>query len=152
MEALLPGFFEGGLATVLDYLPHWAGEPLIYVDDPLGVSRAAEELRNEIDEVWAEATARKDLALPPETHFASDDDLLAGLARYPVLEGGGLSLTATGAPLAFTFGTTSDLRQAILSHHGEEGALTPLVQRLERRRQRVGSSPPSSVCSRSSSV
>src|SRR5215468_3680671 len=44
MEALLPGFFEGGLATVLDYLPHWAREPLVYVDDPLGVTRAAEEL------------------------------------------------------------------------------------------------------------
>src|SRR6185369_1475771 len=135
MEALLPGFFAGGLATVLDYLPHWSPEPLIYVDDPLGVSRAAEELHDEIDQVWAEATARKDLALPPESHFASDDALLEGLARYPVIEGGGLSLTASSTPVAFTFGTTTDLRQAIVSHHGEEGALTPLVQRLERWRE-----------------
>jgi len=135
MEALLPGFFAGGLATVLDYLPHWSPEPLVYVDDPLGVSRAAEELHDEIDQVWAEATARKDLALPPESHFASDDALLEGLARYPVIEGGGLSLTASSTPVAFTFGTTTDLRQAIVSHHGEEGALTPLVQRLERWRE-----------------
>ncbi|HEY3587497.1 MAG TPA: CarD family transcriptional regulator, partial [Myxococcaceae bacterium] len=135
MEALLPGFFSDGLATVLDYLPHWSREPLVYVDDPLGVARAAEELRNEIDQVWVEATERKDLALPPETHFASDDELLAGIARYPVVEGGGLSLTASSAPVAFTFATTTDLRQAILSHHGEEGALTPLVQRLERWRE-----------------
>ena len=135
MEALLPGFFPGGLATVLDYLAHWAREPLVYVDDPLGVDRAAEELRTEIDQVWAEAELRKDLALGPEQHFASDETLLAGLARYPVLEGGGLSLSASGTPVAFPFGTTSDLRQAILSHHGEEGALTPLVQRLERWRE-----------------
>jgi transcription-repair coupling factor (superfamily II helicase) len=135
MEALLPGFFPAGLATVLDYLPHWTPEPLVYVDDPLGVGRAAEDLRGEIDQVWAEAVARKDLGLGPERHFASDDQLLAGLARYPVLEGGGLSLSASGTPVAFTFGTTADLRQAILSHHGEEGALTPLVQRLERWRE-----------------
>src|SRR6516164_7129076 len=77
MEALLPGFFSGGLATVLDYLPHWSLEPIIYVDDPFGVARAAEELRNEIDQVWAEATERKDLALGPEAHFAPDDELLA---------------------------------------------------------------------------
>src|SRR5262245_11273244 len=135
MEALLPGFFPGGLATVLDYLPHWTGEPLVYVDDPLGVSRAAEDLRNEIDQVWTGATKRKDLGLPPEAHFTSDDVLLAGLARYAVLEGGGLSLAASGPQVAFTFATTADLRQAILSHHGEEGALTPLVHRLERWRE-----------------
>src|SRR5207342_2280898 len=70
-----------------------------------------------------------------DAHFASDDALLAGIARCPVVEGGGLSLSASGTPVAFTFGTTSDLRQAILSHHGEEGALTPLVQRLERWRE-----------------
>ena len=97
---------------MLDYLPHWR-EPLVYVDDR--VARAAEELRSEIDQVWAEATARKDLALPPEQHFASDETLLASIARYPVLEGGGLSLSASGAPVAFSFGTTADLRQAILS-------------------------------------
>jgi len=141
MEALLPGFYDGGLATVLDYLPHWAKEPLVYVDDPLGVERAAEELRGEIARVWEEAQARKDLALPPEAHFASDEELSRGLERYAVLEGGGLSLGAAGsgvgpaAPVQFTFGTTSELRQAILSHHGEEGALTPLVDRLERWRE-----------------
>ncbi|HEX4620675.1 MAG TPA: transcription-repair coupling factor, partial [Myxococcaceae bacterium] len=36
------------------------------------------------------------------------------------------------APIAFPFGTTHDLHDAILSHHGEEGALTPLVDRLAR--------------------
>ena len=56
------------------------------MDDPLGVSRAAEELRNEIDQVWAEATARKDLALPPDAHFASDDDVARG---HRAMSGGG---------------------------------------------------------------
>jgi transcription-repair coupling factor (superfamily II helicase) len=136
MEALLPGFFEGGLATVLDYLPHWAAEPLVYVDDPLGVERAADELDAEVQRVWEEAQARKDLALPPEEHFASVESLRNGLARYSVLEGGGLSLaTSPAPPVAFQFGTTNDLRQAILSHHGEEGALTPLVDRLQRWRE-----------------
>src|SRR5262249_19827451 len=142
MEALLPGFYAGGLATVLDYLPHWSAEPLVYVDDPLGVTRAAEELQGEIARVWQEAQARKDLALPPEAHFASGGGLLRGLERSAVLEAGGLSLGAAGpgsaapaAPVMFSFGTTADLRQAILSHHGEEGALTPLVDRLERWRE-----------------
>jgi transcription-repair coupling factor (superfamily II helicase) len=136
MEALLPGFFEGGLATVLDYLPHWAAEPLVYVDDPLGVERAADELEAEVQRVWEEAQARKDLALPPEDHFASLESLRNGLARHAVLEGGGLSLASSDAPpVAFQFGTTNDLRQAILSHHGEEGALTPLVDRLQRWRE-----------------
>jgi transcription-repair coupling factor (superfamily II helicase) len=50
-----------------------------------------------------------------------------------VIEGGGLSLDARVdelAPLAFHFGATKELREAIRSHHGEEGALTPLVERL----------------------
>ena len=38
-------------------------------------------------------------------------------------------------PISFNFGGTKDLREAIKSHHGEEGALTPLVDRLERWRE-----------------
>jgi len=133
IEALLPGFYPGGLASVLDYLPFWSKDVLVYVDDPVGVDRGADELRIELERVWTQANARGDLALPPDAHFVDDDTLRNGLARYPILEGGGLSLTPDTAPLvAFAFGTTQDLRNAILSHHGEEGALTPLVERLDR--------------------
>ncbi len=133
IEALLPGFYPDGLASVLDYLPFWSKDVLVYVDDPVGVDRGADELRTELERVWTQAEARGDLALPPDAHFVDDATLRRGLARYPILEGGGLSLTPdTAAPVAFAFGTTQDLRNAILSHHGEEGALTPLVERLDR--------------------
>ncbi|HMK74071.1 MAG TPA: DEAD/DEAH box helicase, partial [Myxococcaceae bacterium] len=132
IEALLPGFYEGGLASVLDYLPSWSKDVLVYVDDPVGVDRAAGELRAEVDRVWAQAEDRRDLALPPAAHFVDDAELRDGLARYAVVEGGGLSLSDSTPPVAFAFAGTQDLRNAILSHHGEEGALTPLVERLDR--------------------
>ena len=133
IEALLPGFYPGGLASVLDYLPFWSKDVLVYVDDPVGVDRAADELRAELERVWAQSEARGDLALPPAAHFVDDHTLRSNLAGYPILEGGGLSLTAGAATsVAFSFGTTQDLRNAILSHHGEEGALTPLVERLDQ--------------------
>jgi transcription-repair coupling factor (superfamily II helicase) len=132
IEALLPGFYPEGLASVLDYLPFWSKDVLVYVDDPVGVDRAADELRSELERVWAQAQARRDLALPPEAHFVDDASLRSKLSKYPILEGGGLSLTADrSAPIVFSFGTTLTLRNAILSHHGEEGALTPLVELLD---------------------
>jgi transcription-repair coupling factor (superfamily II helicase) len=48
IEALLPGFFEGGLSTLFDYLPFWGKSPVVYLDDPLSIERAAEEAREEI--------------------------------------------------------------------------------------------------------
>jgi transcription-repair coupling factor (superfamily II helicase) len=132
MEALLPGFYAGGLATVLDYLPHWSREPLVYVDDPLGVERAAEELQGEIGRVWAEAQDRKDLALPPRAHFASRGRAPERLARA-VLEGGGLSLGGGGRPLGGVLRHHQRSAPAILSH-GEEGALTRWID-LERWRE-----------------
>ena len=139
IEALLPGFYPGGLASVLDYLPFWSKDVLVYIDDPVGVERGAEELRAELERVWAQAQERGDLALPPDAHFVDDEVLRAELGRYPILEGGGLSLTPDATPpVVFSFGTTQDIRNAILSHHGEEGALTPLVERLDRwRSERV---------------
>ena len=70
MEALLPGFFEGGLATVFDYLPFWAPEPLFYLDDPVGLDRAAEELWDgDRAQLCGERHRAEELALPPEEHF-----------------------------------------------------------------------------------
>ncbi|HEY8208031.1 MAG TPA: CarD family transcriptional regulator, partial [Myxococcaceae bacterium] len=137
LEALLPGFFEGGLGTVFDFLAALPKAPLFYADDPMGQDRVEEELRGEIDRAFADAGRRGDLAFPPEAHFLSRDELRRAMAGRRVVEGGGLSLEQGGGrpPVAFAHGTTQDLRQAILSHHGEEGALTPLVERLQRWRE-----------------
>ncbi|MCP3103096.1 transcription-repair coupling factor [Myxococcus sp. K15C18031901] len=134
LEGLLPGLFEGGLATVFDFLGPWSAEaPVFYLDDPLALERAADELWGELERSFAAAEERKDLVLPPAEHFLTRDAVAERLGRFRVVEGGGLSLTQSEqAPVAFTFGGTQDLREAILAHHGEEGALTPLVERLQR--------------------
>jgi transcription-repair coupling factor (superfamily II helicase) len=134
MEALLPGFFPGGLASVFDYLPFWNASPLVYLDDPVGLDRGADELSHEVQKVYDAAVARHDLILPPEEHFLSREQINAQLGKLRVIEGGGLALGEVPA-IRFAFGTTQDLRDAILSHHGEDGALTPLVDRLARWRE-----------------
>ena len=133
LEGLLPGFFEGGLGTVFDYLAAWSDTPLFYVDDPLGVERAAEELWVEVERSAQASDERQDLSHPPREHFLTWGEAREKLAGQRVLEGGGLSLTRdTASPVLFSFGTTQDVREAILAHHGEEGALTPLIERLQR--------------------
>ncbi|MGQ0504372.1 MAG: transcription-repair coupling factor, partial [Myxococcaceae bacterium] len=136
LEALLPGFFEGGLRTVFDYVRIWAQDPICYLDDPVSLDRAADELEGEVERTFADAEQRSDLALPPATHYLAREELDRELKVWRQVEGGGLSLTDTSVnPITFSFGTTRDLRDAILSHHGEDGALTPLVERLARWRE-----------------
>jgi transcription-repair coupling factor (superfamily II helicase) len=133
LEGLLPGFFEGGLGTLFDYLRSWAKEPLFYFDDPVGLDRAAADLWEELERTAQAAEERQELVLPPQEHFLTRQQADAQLASWRLLEGGGLSLTPSEQPpVLFSFGTTQDLREAILAHHGEEGALTPLVERLQR--------------------
>ncbi|MCE9672331.1 transcription-repair coupling factor [Myxococcus stipitatus] len=134
LEGLLPGLFEGGLATLFDFLGAWGPEaPVFYLDDPLALERAADELWGELERSFAAAEERKDLVLPPVEHFLTRDAVAERLGAFRVVEGGGLSLTQSEqVPVAFSFGGTQDLREAILAHHGEEGALTPLVERLQR--------------------
>ena len=136
LEALLPGFFEGGLCSLLDYLRAWSKDAIVYLEDPVGLNRAAAELEEEVEKVYAEAEARQDLTLPPLEHFVPQAVLERALSDFTVLEGGGLSLTQSAElPISFTFGATRDLRQAIVSHHSSDGALTPLLERLERWRE-----------------
>ncbi len=135
MEPLLPGFYEGGLGTVFDYLPFWAEAPVWYFDDPVGQDRAMGELRGELDRSFADAEKRLDLTLPPAEHFLDEAALTARLGAERVIEGGGLAFGEQARPVRFTYGTTRDLREAMLSHQGEEGALTPLVDRLSAWRE-----------------
>ena len=133
LEGLLPGFFEGGLSTVFDYLRLWSKDLLFYFDDPVSLDRAASDLSTELERSFEAANERKDLSFPPSDHFLTRAQADTQLAGARVLEGGGLALAPTEQPpVLFSFGTTLDLREAILAHHGEEGALTPLVERLHR--------------------
>ncbi|EAU70086.1 transcription-repair coupling factor [Stigmatella aurantiaca DW4/3-1] len=89
LEGLLPGFFEGGLATVFDYLRLWAREPVFYFDDPVGLERAATDLWEELERSHQEADARQDLTLPPSEHFLTREQADAQLAGWRGVEGGG---------------------------------------------------------------
>ena len=136
MEALLPGFYEGGLGTVFDYLAAWDPAALVYLDNPVGLDRAAEELATDVEKAHASAVAQGELVLPPPDHFLSTEQVRTQLGSFMRCEGGGLSLNnSEQPPITFAFGATRDLREAILAHHGEDGALTPLVERLERWRE-----------------
>lgn len=134
LEGLLPGFFEGGLGTLFDYLSLWSEEPLFYLDDPVALERVAEELWVEVERSARGADLRQELTCAPGEHFLTRSEAEAKLAAFRTVEGGGLSLTPgeSAPPVLFNFGATQDLREAILAHHGEEGALTPLVERLQR--------------------
>ncbi|HEY0881429.1 MAG TPA: transcription-repair coupling factor, partial [Archangium sp.] len=131
LEGLLPGFFEGGLDTIFQYLSHWHAEPLFWLDEPNAIDRALGELELDQTRAYDDAVSRQELTLPPAAHFVSDVELEAQLDRFRVAAGGGLSLdVGEAAPLPFSFGTTAALREAIRSHHGEEGALEPLLEKL----------------------
>src|SRR5262249_32735449 len=69
MEPLLPGFFEGGLGSIFDYLPFLNKEPILYLDDPMALDRAAAELWSELSRTFEDSDKRGDLTLPPEQHF-----------------------------------------------------------------------------------
>ena len=136
LEGLLPGFFEGGLASLFTYLRQWHPRPIFWLDEPNAQDRTLGDLFSEIDRSYADAVQRQELTLAPPAHFISEDELKTELARFQVATGGGLSLDLSGdPPLAFTLGGTRELREAIRVHHGEEGALEPLVDRLKAWRE-----------------
>ncbi len=132
MEALLPGFHPGGLATLLDHLPRGAA---VYVDDAAGVEEALHDLDAELAREHASALRRQELALPPDAHFLPAADALAALAaragvvRHRVWLG-------TAEPIRFPLVDTAGLRGEIEAAHGEEGALGPLTRRLDDWRRR----------------
>ncbi len=134
IAALLPGFYEGRLSTVLDYLPP---DPLFFVDDPAEVAREARALREKLDAEFQAACDRGDLALPPEQHFADAAALLSGRRQLRRLGHGPVAADAAPSPpVRLGYAATADLREAILAHHGEEGALSPLVTRVQGWRDR----------------
>jgi transcription-repair coupling factor (superfamily II helicase) len=132
MEALLPVFFEGGLGTVFDYFACWHTAPLVYLDEPLKQDQHLDELWVDIERSHADAMRRQELTCAPSRFFLSREEVAGRFKNFRRIEGGGLSLdTDNQAPIRFNFQSTADLREAIAMHHGEEGALAPLVDRLK---------------------
>ncbi|MDP1826897.1 MAG: transcription-repair coupling factor [Archangium sp.] len=133
LEGLLPGFFAGGLVPVFTYLRQWHPSPIFWFDEPNAQERARGELSTDIERSYADAVQRQDLTLPPAAHFLSEEELNRELSGFRSASGGGLSLDQNRGepPLTFTFGGTRELREAIRSHHGEEGALSPLIDKLK---------------------
>jgi transcription-repair coupling factor (superfamily II helicase) len=160
LEALLPGFYAGGLVPLSEYLPRGA---LVIVDDPLELQRQVDALDTELARDFQAARDRGDLSMEPRTHFLAADATLEWIAQQRRIELQSLVLsslaTALGAGDAdrdlveegdlpaslrrsmnglgtarlaarFEVEETAPIRKAILEHHGEEGALTPLTRRL----------------------
>ncbi|MFM2152999.1 MAG: transcription-repair coupling factor, partial [Pseudomonadota bacterium] len=165
LEALLPGFFEGGLVPAAAYLPKTS---LFVLDDPLELQRAADDLDAELTKGFRAARERGDLSLEPTQHYLAADELLALVAvkrrvelQSLVLGGFALSPDPTDlavdadsdenvgsalrraaggigtAPLVarFFLEDTAAIRTEIASQSNEAGALEPLWRRLSTWRQ-----------------
>ncbi|TMA44315.1 MAG: transcription-repair coupling factor, partial [Deltaproteobacteria bacterium] len=137
LTAILPGFYPGGLSPLTEYLPK---DAIWILDDPLELERQWGDLWRALEDAFTEARRKGELALPPDQHFVHERDLRPTVEASPLLE---LSDLAVGADAAvgtaeidFELQPTRELRAEIQSHHGEDGALTPLVRRLESLRER----------------
>ena len=137
LSAILPGFFPGGLKPVTDYLPQGA---VWVLDDALELERQWGDLWTELESTFAGSRAKGELALPPEQHYLREADARGSIESARLVELGGLLFAqdaASGVP-EIEFGTrpTAELRAEIAGHHGEDGALAPLVRRLADLRDR----------------
>ena len=139
VEAFLPGFYEGGLEPLAASLPE---DAVVIVDDPVAIERELEELWEELEKEHAAALERADLALPPEEHFLRFEEAKATVASFPraILHGlwlgGDVQEPHRQEPHRFDLPGTAEIRKEIENHHGEDGALTPLVDRLKRWREK----------------
>ncbi|HEY7724251.1 MAG TPA: transcription-repair coupling factor [Anaeromyxobacteraceae bacterium] len=132
MEALLPAFHAGGLVPLARHLPPGA---VALVDDPAGVSEALRDLERDLAALHQAAVRRDELALPPEAHALPAAEAEALLARMPRVLAHRVAL-GTGEPVRLGHGDTSGLRAEIEAARGGEGALGPLLRRLDDWRRR----------------
>ncbi len=136
LAALLPGFYPGGLSPITEYLPKNA---IWVLDDPLELERQWSELWSALEDSFADSRRKGALALPPDQHFLHERDVRPTLDRASVLELSGiqmLDLSRGSTEIDFPLQPTKDLRAEIQTHHGEDGALQPLVRRLGSHRER----------------
>ena len=134
LEGFLPGFYEQGLDPLAAWLP---ADAIVLVDDPVAIDRAIEDLWEDLEKEHAAALERADLVLPPEAHFLARDDVRGQLTPFATAELHSLWMGAADvAPVRFDFAATAGIRKEIEAHQGEDGALSPLVDRLKRWRER----------------
>ncbi len=134
MEALLPGFHQGGLVTLLR-LPARPARPATSTTWPRWRRRwrpSEEELAREHAGGPLAATSWR---FPPAAHFLPGAEALRLLADRPLLRRHRVWM-GTGEPIRFELQDTAAIRGEIEAAHGEEGALLPLTRRLEEWRQR----------------
>ena len=147
MEALLPGFHQGGLGTLFDYLPPGTAG---YVDDAAALEEALAALGEELAREHDAALGRDELAFSPAAHFLPAREALLAPGRRVRWSAATTSGWAPRSPSASTCRTRPGSAAEIEAAHGEEGALVPLTRRLEEWRRRglaavvVCSSPSSS--------
>ncbi|MBS2032551.1 MAG: transcription-repair coupling factor [Deltaproteobacteria bacterium] len=131
LDAVMPRLHPEGLAPLSTHLDAMGRKPLVFIDDPLGVQRALEEFDSDLGRAFAAARSRGEIALEPREHYLAPDAALKGLEGRATLESLGLYLRDAGPePLQLSLEATTGLREAIVSHHGEDGALSPLVEKL----------------------
>ena len=135
LSAILPGFYPGGLSPITEYLPK---DAIWVLDDPLELERQWGDLWKGLEESFEGAHKKGELALPPAQHFLHERDVRPALEQASVLELSGISITDASTDtqeIEFDLQRTAELRAVIAGHHGEDGALTPLVRRLESLRE-----------------
>ena len=134
LSAILPGFYPGGLSPITEYLPKQA---IWVLDDPLELERQWGDLWAALDESFEASRKKGELALPPDQHFMHERELRPSLEN--ILELSGISITDASTDtqeIEFDLQPTAELRAEIAGHHGEDGALSPLVRRLEAFREK----------------
>jgi len=130
IESLLPAFYSEGLQSFFDYLKAGDLQPLLFSNAPEEQERFLDEFYSDIERSYQSALEREELTFPPSALFLERDELKAHLNQMPRLSGGGLSLEENAQIVHFSFSSTQHLRESIRAHHGEESALTPLIEQL----------------------
>jgi transcription-repair coupling factor (superfamily II helicase) len=138
LAPLLPGFYPGGLAPLSEYLPKNA---IWVLDDPLELERQWGDLWSALEESFTESQSKGGLALPPSEHFLHERDVRPRIDAGQSIELSGLTLGGAEAArgtveVDFDLTPTAELRGEIETHHGDDGALAPLVRRLDSLRDR----------------
>ncbi len=137
LEPLMPALHAGGLSSLFDYLGALSGAPLVVMLEPAACDRALIELESELAREYAQSREREELSLPPADHYLPAAQLRERLGALRLMECHALHLAIPGEaePVAFALESTGAIRQELLAHRGEEGALAPLVDRLTRWRE-----------------
>jgi transcription-repair coupling factor (superfamily II helicase) len=128
IEAFLPAFYDGGLVPLSDWLPKI---PVALVQDPAACDAELLELFARARAAHEEVRARGEAAFPPEAHLLDPDAAWATLGPARRLDVHELLVEGPGGgAIRFDLTPVEGLRRAILDHVGD-GALLPLVRRLE---------------------